>query len=184
MSTRLLHRSTSTVLHAVTHPVSTLSFGVGVVRGAAAAVLRAASGGGGPAHAEWIAPPEPVTEAEAAPADEPSDTGTGEEHAAPALQLGDHLEPAPEQAPGEPGEPFVTEPSAVTRESAHGGSPSKDELLDDWYDADADDDQAAGSVIEALEIGDTLPSDGPDEKSILREAEILRSAADPERSID
>ena len=113
MATKLLQRSSSTLLHAVTHPVSTLSFGVGVVRGAAVAVLRAASGAGGPAHAEWIAPPEPVTE-EAL--EEPfEDQGDAE---APAVQLGDHLEPAPELAPEEPGEPFVTEPSAVTRESA------------------------------------------------------------------
>lgn len=153
------------VLSVVKKPLSLVSFGFGVVRGAAGSLLRAASGGGGPAHAEWIAPPEPVTEEEALAA---------EAEREPEVMLGDHLEAAPEREPQPIGEAFATEPSAVSRASAHGGSASVDEALDDWYD---DRDEAAGSVIEALEIGDSLPDDGPNEKAILREAETLRRAA-------
>ncbi|MBO9523953.1 MAG: hypothetical protein J7518_20655 [Nocardioidaceae bacterium] len=47
-------------IHAATHPVSSAAYVVGVVRGTAAALLRAAAGSGGPAAAEWRPTPEPL----------------------------------------------------------------------------------------------------------------------------
>lgn len=161
----LVERPVGVVLHAIKNPLSTASYGIGLVRGAAAALVRAASGGGGPAHAEWIAPPEPMTEEEALADAAPEESG---------VLLGENVEPAPEREPEDPGEAFVTEPSAVNRDSAYGGSASVDEQIDDWYD---DSDDAADSVIEALEMGDALPDDGPTPKAILSEAETLRRAA-------
>lgn len=169
----VVERPVEVVLHALKNPLSTVSYGVGLIRGAAGALVRAASGGGGPAHAEWIAPPEPVSEeALDQPLEESEESG---------VLLGDHLEPAEPQAPGEPGEQFATEPTAVTRASAHGGG-GRDEQLDDWYGETDADDAGPGSVVEMLEAGDDLPDDGgPNEKAILSESEILRRAADPNR---
>lgn len=48
--------------HAARHPVATAAYLAGLVRGTAAALLRAASGGGGPATGEWTPPPEPLTD--------------------------------------------------------------------------------------------------------------------------
>lgn len=140
----LVERPVGVVLHAIKNPLSTASYGIGLVRGAAAALVRAASGGGGPAHAEWIAPPEPMTEEEALADAAPEGSG---------VLLGEHVEPAPERAPGDPGEAFVTEPSAVNRDSAHGGSASVDEQIDDWYD-EQDAPEPPEGVVASLEFGD------------------------------
>jgi hypothetical protein len=139
----LVDRPVGAVLHAIKNPIGTVSYGIGLVRGVAASLVRAASGGGGPAHAEWIAPPEPVS-SEALEGDLPEESG---------VLLGEHVEPAPERAPGDPGEAFVTEPSAVSRESAHGGSASVDEQIDDWYD-ELDAPGPPEGVVASLEFGD------------------------------
>ena len=147
----LVERPVGAVLHAIKHPIGTASYGVGLVRGVAASLVRAASGGGGPAHAEWIAPPEPVS-SEALEGDLPEEHPEEYPEESGVL-LGENVKPAPGRLPGEPGEAFATEPSAVTRESAHGGSASIDEQLDDWYGEQDEADLPEG-VVESLEFGD------------------------------
>lgn len=161
MSITLINRVTDGVVQVVKHPVSAASYGVGIARGLAAAVIRAASGASGPAHAEWTPPPEPLPE---------------EALDEPGLALTEDFPPAaPQRAPGEPGESFATEPSAVTRDSAHGGR-GADAEIDDWYGEAEDPDEVPGGVVAALEFGDQF-AEPADEKAVLSEAATLRRAA-------
>jgi len=174
MSSTLIDRVTGPLVQIVTHPLKVASYGVGVVRGLAAATIRAAAGGGGPAHAEWIAPPEPLTEdalSEEALAEDAFD-----EVPVSPLQQAFPLA-ATQLVPSEPGESYATEPSAVTRDSAHGGH-GEDAEIDDWYDEKflSDADEPTG-VVEALEFGDQF-AEPADEKAILSDAETLRHAAE------
>jgi hypothetical protein len=108
----------------------------------------------------------------------------GERFAAEAEAL------VPQPEPGPPGEQFATEPSATTRDSAHGGT-AHDEEIDAW-DEDAQDAENAtlspaegiALVAEASGIADPDPTD--DEplldpsvaKAVASESEILRRGAD------
>ena len=127
-------------VHAATHPLSTAGYVVGLARGSAGAVLRALGWSGGPAHAEWIAPPVVPTEE-------------------PEPLLPDAPPAAVQRSPEPPHESFATEASAVSRDSAHGGSRrgvAGDADIDDWY-ADAEDPELndlPDGVVEALELGD------------------------------
>lgn len=178
MSSTLIDRVTGGIVQTVTHPLEVASYGVGFVRGLAAATIRAAAGGGGPAHAEWIAPSEPLTK-EALAEEALADDGFDEVPVSP-LQQAFPLA-ATQRAPAEPGESYATEPSAVTRDSAHGGH-GDDAEIDDWYDEKflSDADEPTG-VVEALEFGDQvvgLSAEPADEKAILSDAETLRHAAE------
>lgn len=142
------------------------SYGVGLARGLVSSVLRAASGTGGPAHAEWVAPPQPLSEEAVEPV----------EHVEPPTPL--FPQAAPQRRPAEPGESFATEPTAVTRDSAHGGR-GADAEIDDWYgERSLDDDETPSGVVEALEFGDRLTPVEADIKAILSDADLLRRAAE------
>jgi hypothetical protein len=157
------------VTQPVRHPVRTALQGIGVGRAVVGIVARVVSGGDGGTSAGVPAqrPPEGAT------------TPHASEDAGPPLR--EPLPAAEERAPEPPHESFATEPSAVTRASAHGGG-GRDDEIDDWYaEADAEDD-LPDTVVEALEANDP-PDPGPDESAIkqaLSESEILRRAADPE----
>ena len=149
------------VAHAATHPLSTAAYVFGVARGVGAEVIRTVAGQRGPS-------------------DEPT---------APAAKAPTPVQPievprtaaAPQVAPTPPAESFATEPTAVTRTSAHGGG-GNDAEIDDWrgdveLDLDPDADPATGSVVEALERGDRPGDDQVDHgavKSVLSEAERFR----------
>jgi hypothetical protein len=164
MSTTLVDRVTDGIVKIVKQPVRVASYGVGLARGLASSVLRAASGTGGPAHAEWVAPPEPLT-----------DEALEHQDEAPTPL---YPQAAPPRRPGAPGEAFATEPTAVTRDSAHGGSGrGADADIDDWYGSVDDTEEAGpGGVVEALEFGDRLTPVEADIKAILSDADLLRRA--------
>lgn len=165
MSTTLIDRVTGPVLQVVKHPLRLASFGVGLARGVVGAVIRVAGGAGGPAHAEWVAPAKPLVD-EALVGEAVQGRAFGQQEFPPA---------APQRAPAEPGESFVTEPSAVSRASAHGGG-GADAEIDDWYGETLDDDGEPVGVVAALEFGDRF-AEPADVKAILSEAETLRRAA-------
>lgn len=155
------------LVHAASHPVSTASYVVGVVRGLGAEVIRTgaeligsrpeegASAARGP-----VTPFEPVR-----------------------LVPEPHAEAAPQVAPEPLNESFATEPTAVTRASAHGGG-GRDADIDDWLgeaelEIDPTGDLATGSVVEALELGDRPGEDQVDHaavKAVLSESQRLRGA--------
>ncbi len=173
MGFNVINRVTSSVVQVAKLPLGVASFGVGLVRGLASAAIRATSGAGGSAHAEWVAPAEPLSE------DAPSKEALSEEPVEVQRVLQQDFPPAaPQRAPAEPGEAFLTEPSAVTRASAHGGG-GADAEIDDWYGETFLDDaeETPGSVVEALEFGDQF-AEPADVKAILSEAETLRRAAE------
>lgn len=162
MSSTLIDRVTGPLVRIAAHPLKLASYGVGLAKGVAAAVIRVASGGAGPTNAAWVAPPESLAE------EAVSRASVGGRDFPPA---------APQRAPAPPGESFVTEPSAVSRTSAHGGG-GADAEIDDWYDESfLSDDEVPSGVVEALEFGDQF-AEPVDEKAILSEAETLRRAAD------
>ena len=152
------------VVDAAKHPLKTVAWTIGVLRGLAASVIRVAAGEKGPVIPGYL--PGPV----AAPV---------EEDVAPEDVVHFELvEPAPERAPEPPKESFANEPKAVSRDSAHGGS-GRDAEIDEWLGDVLAEDDGPSSVVEMLELGDG-PGPLVDEaaiKSTLSESEILRRAA-------
>jgi hypothetical protein len=162
------------VVRAARHPLATAAYVVGVARGAVVTVARIAGVG----HDEK--PRVPEQRAGTASPARPATVAT-EVHEPERVLPAEPAPAAPQRAPRETGEAFVTEATAVNRTSAHGGV-GRDEEIDDWYgDAEEDDDEPL-SIVEILEQND--PLDGPvDEsaiKAVISESEILRKAADPD----
>lgn len=150
---------THVATHAATHPISTASYVFGVVRGLSAGVIRTA--------ADLLSHPS----------DHRTETPNDVVRFPPRPA-------APQVAPDPPGESFATEPTAVTRISAHGGG-GHDADIDEWFDEARreldEDDPAAGGVVEALERGDRPGEDQVDRaalKDVLSEAERLRGISD------
>lgn len=139
---------------AATHPIGTGAYVFGLVRGLGAELIRTIAG-------------EPNRRSQ-----------PGVESRRPDL----HPVPAaPQRPPAEPRESFATEPTAVSRSSAHGHG-GNDAEIDDWQgdaelDLDPSADPATGSVVEALERGDRPGDDQIDHtavKAVLSEAERAR----------
>lgn len=145
----------------VRYPVGAAARAVGLAKGVAGAVVR-------------LAVPEPGHRGEV-PVQRDAPTSDGPS-LAPAAEP--PAAAAPQREPGDPGESFVTEPSAVTRTSAHGGR-GEDAELDDWY-GETDVDEEPLSIVEVLESND--PPEGPVDQAAIRatlaESEVLRRAAD------
>lgn len=80
--------------------------------------------------------------------------------------------PPPPAAPGAPGEPIVTEPSAPNRASAHGGPGPVAE--DDWRDEVAE--QPDVPPVPSPRAGEPL-IDPAEAKAIRSESEVLRRGA-------
>ncbi len=164
-STDLTARGKRAASTVINGPLSALSFGVGLAIGSARAVARRL---GGPPP---MAPESPWRSAPAPPV--------------PTQR---------EEPPGAPGEAFATEPTAVSRDSAHGRA--DDARIDEWYAehdaADVDVETPVGTT--AADVGynpdtgetdlqqpDTEPLLDPGTaKAIRSEAETMRRAADPE----
>jgi hypothetical protein len=166
------------VVDAAKHPLRTTAWAFGLVRGIAASVIRVAAGEKGPVIPGDL--PGPV----AAPLEEDvkhEDVVRFDVFEAPAAEVPD-VEPALQREPEPPHEAFAHEPTAVTRDSAHGRA-SGDADIDDWYgDALEPESEGDGFVLEALAAGDSGEAvDAGELKAILSESEILRKAADPEK---
>ncbi|MFL6060212.1 MAG: hypothetical protein ACJ72E_03200 [Marmoricola sp.] len=158
---------------AVRHPLVTVARAVGLAKGAAGAVVRLAVPEPGHRSEDW-APPARASATDARTPTSPAAT------AAPAVVPAAAPAPAaPQRAPHEPGESYATEPTAVSRTSAHGGG-GTDAELDDWYgEREDEDDDEPQSIVEILESND--PPSGPVDqaaiKAVLAENEILRGGA-------
>lgn len=98
---------------AALHPVATSSYAVGLTRGIARAVTGALEEAGGPGHAVTGPPPEPRRTTPGAPPPAPPRTTPG---TPPDLSDVAGAEDDWEPEPG-----AMTEPTAASRQSAHGG---------------------------------------------------------------
>lgn len=157
--------------HAVTHPISSAGYAVGLARGAVAYVRGQRTPGEPGADAGPVTPTPATTSA-------PPDA---------------HTEPAPQRAPAPPvAEPSATEPKSPSRNAAHGGP--GDATVDDWRE------EIEGGPDVETPVGTTGagPGHNPDTgetdlqqpgteplmdpsltKAIKSESETLQKAADP-----
>jgi len=200
---KLIERAASTAVHTVRHPVSSAAYAAGIARGLAGAALHGTLIKGHDSEAGTV-PTQRADESTGSAVDHraPEETGPREPQVVPKPV------PDPEDfdtvvivaEDDEPGEAFATEPKAVSRESAHGGSAATDAEIDAWID-----DAMAGGDDVGIEtpVGTTGVSAGfnPDTaeadlqqpltaplldpataKAIRKETETLRKAAeiDPE----
>lgn len=154
-------------MHAVIHPIETVSYVAGMARGAASAVIGGVRPGERHAtNGEWV-PPQP----------------------------GEKIAGMPDLAPPLPpmeGEQFATEPSSPSRNAEHGGP--GDDSIDSWqeeWDNDADVETPVGTTGAGpgfnpstgetdLQQPDTEPLMDPSlTKAVKSEAEIMQKASDP-----
>lgn len=147
-----------------------------------------------------VVPPEPLSPPIPSPSPEPS-PGPPPPFPDPAPGPGPGPEPAPapgpervQVAPGErlaaeaeesisvptpgvPGEQFAHEPSATTRDSAHGGH-SDDELVDDWEEEARDAEEGLAPAVDDLpDAGDEPLLDPSLAKAVRSETDVLRKGA-------
>lgn len=179
---RLAATVVSRTAHVVSHPVSTARSAAGLARGAAGVVATVAGKG-------------PTTEREAAPgasvsASEPS-TPSAPEVTTPDPQAAAGRPPIPV---ADSADPVTTEPSAPSRNAAHGGP--GDDAVDDWreeLDEGPDVETPVGTTGAGPgynpDTGDTdLQQPGTEPlmdpsltKAVRSEAETLSRAADPDK---
>ena len=207
---KLIERAASTAVHSMRHPVSSAAYAAGIARGIgglAGAALHGALEKTG--HADSSSADVPTQRT--APAEQRDEAATP---AAPEGPREPQVVPKPVPDPedfdtvvivaedDEPGEAFATEPKAVSRESAHGGSAATDAEIDAWIDEAMEGLDTAPDVDIVTPVGTTGADVGynPDTaeadlqqpgtqpvldpataKAILKEAETLRKAADPDK---
>ena len=200
---KLIERAASTAVHTVRHPVSSAAYAAGLARGLAGAALHGTLIKGHDPEAGTVPTQRAHESTGPAAAHAPEETGPREPQVVPKPL------PDPEDfdtvvivaEDDEPGEAFATEPKAVSRESAHGGSAATDAEIDAWIDDAMAEGEGVG--IETP-VGTTGVSAGfnPDTaeadlqqpltaplldpataKAIRKESETLRKAAetDPEK---
>jgi hypothetical protein len=205
---KLIERATSSAVHAVRHPVSSAAYAAGVARGVVGVVLHGVTAAGHDRDAGAPSVPERRDRA-TTPGPAVSDATTAgppepQRVMKPVPEPGDLPEPIViEPKDEEPGEAFATEPKAVSRDSAHGGSDVADADVDAWEDeardgldhgADVDIETPVGTT--GADVGhnpDTAEADlqQPDTRELLdpsvakavrAESAILQKAAetDPE----
>jgi hypothetical protein len=136
---KLIERATSSAVHAVRHPVSSVAYAAGVARGLAGVVLHGVrvtdhdvetGAPSVPSQRDHASAPD-TTSSRTATAGPPEPQRVMK----PVPEPGDLPEPIViEPRDEEPGEAFATEPKAVSRESAHGGSDFADADVDAWED--------------------------------------------------
>ena len=181
---KLLERAASTAAHAVRHPISSTAYAVGVVRGLAGAAV----------HGVTVRPhdrePSPGQEqSRERPTERPH---VVEQRTAPAAE-----QDVPPPSPTPLHESFATEPTATSRESAHGRS--ADAEIDAWaeeatdFDDDVDIETPVGTTgagvghnpdtAEAdLQQPGTEPLLDPSTaKAVRSEAAMMQKAADPDK---
>jgi hypothetical protein len=165
---KLIERATSSAVHAVRHPVSSVAYAAGLARGLAGVVFHGA---------RTDAPTVPAQRDEATPTATTAGPPEPQRVMKPVPEPGDLPEPIViEPRDEEPGEAFTTEPKAVSRESAHGGSDLLDAEVDAWEEEaheglDPDDD---ADLPQPPESGVLDPGVA---KAIRSESEMLRRGA-------
>jgi hypothetical protein len=193
---KLIERAAGSAVHTIRHPLSTAAYAAGFARGLAGAALhgtRVLTG-----HTDDATEPAPTQPTGAA--DQVSDRPAPREPQRVPKPV-----PSPEDfdtvvivaEDQESGEAFATEPKAVSRESAHGGSTATDAEIDAWIDeamTDGDDvgietpvgttGVSAGYNPDTAEADQQQPLTAPlldpaTAKAIRKETETLRKAADP-----
>jgi hypothetical protein len=126
---KLLERAAGTAVHVVRHPIASASFAAGIARGLASAAVHGVTVTGHDPEAGTL--PEESTGDLTGPS---GDAGVPEPQRVPKPMPPPHA--AEDQVVIEPkpaGESFATEPKAVSRDSAHGGS-ANDAEIDAWVD--------------------------------------------------
>lgn len=195
---KLLGRAASTAIHTLRHPISSAAYTAGMARGLVGAAVHGITVTGHDDEAGRAAVPSQraaSTEQAAQPAAAPPEP----QRVLKPVPTADEL-PEPiviEAEDEEPGEAFATEPKAVSRESAHGGSSDTDAEVDAWAEeatrTDVDVETPVGTT--GADVGhnpDTAEADlqqpltqpllDPAEaKALRKEAEIMQRAADPDR---
>jgi hypothetical protein len=213
---KLIERAAGTAIHAVRHPVSSAAYAAGIARGLAGAVLHGVTATGhdsdaGPSTTQRDTPSTGTPSATSTAPTEPTaatatTSGPPEPQRVmkPVPEPGDLPEPIViEPTDEEPGESFATEPKAVSRESAHGGTDLLDAEIDDWEEEAQDGLDVVPDVDVETPVGTTGAGVGhnPDTaeadlqqpgtpplldpsvaKAIRSESEILRKAAEPDPS--
>ena len=123
---KLIERAAGTALHAVRHPVSSAAYAAGMARGLAGAVFHGVTFSGHDPEAGAQPVPTQRDRSTTTPTSEPATTGgprKPQRVMKPVPEPGDLPEPIVIEPTDElPGESFATEPKAVSRDSAHGGS--------------------------------------------------------------
>ena len=193
----------STAVHAVRHPIATTSYAVGVARGLAGAAVHGVTvKGHDPGQGQGQGEPTLPTQRTASP-EETKAAGPREPQRVPKPVPPPDAEFDPiviEPVDDEPGESFATEPKAVSRESAHGGTAATDAEIDAWIDEamargdEVDIETPVGTTgvapgynpdtaeADLQQPGTDLLLDPSTIKSVMSESETLRKAAerDPE----
>jgi hypothetical protein len=197
---KLLERAASTAVHTVRHPISTASYAVGIARGVAGAAIQVARphrGSGSDSTSARVPEQTRPTKTEQAAESSPEPQRVGKPMP-PPYATDEMLEEMVVIEPEPPHESFATEPKAVSRESAHGDGAPTDAEIDRWVedaangpDVDIETPVAttgagAGSNPDTAEADLQQPGTEPlldpgTVKSVLKESEILRKAADPDK---
>lgn len=202
---KLLENTAGRAVHAVRHPIASAAYAAGVVRGIAGVGARVVTGHHD--HTEPTSRPTsgptsrptsrnaPHAAEPAQPTPKPTAPPTAQPTAPPTATEPDDV-PAPEPTPLH--ESFATEPTATSRDSAHGRS-GADADIDAWAEeaADFDDDvdietpvgttgAGVGSNPDTAEADLQQPGTEPlidpgTAKAIRSEAETLQKAADPDK---
>jgi hypothetical protein len=194
---KLLENTAGRAVHAVRHPIASAAYAAGVVRGIAGVGARVVTG-----HHDRTEPTSgptsrtaPHAAEPAQPSPKPTAPPTAPRTAPPTATEPDDVR-APEPTPLH--ESFATEPTATSRDSAHGRS-GADADIDAWAEeaADFDDDvdietpvgttgAGVGSNPDTAEADLQQPGTEPlidpgTAKAIRSEAETLQKAADPDK---
>lgn len=159
---KLIERATSSAVHVVRHPVSSVAYAAGLARGLAGAVLHGVTATGHDPEAGMPSVPvqrDRATAPDATPSGTETIAGPPEPQRVmkPVPEPGDLPDPIViEPTDEEPGEAFATEPKAVSRESAHGGSDLRDADVDAWEDEAREElDEEAGTAETDLQQSET-----------------------------
>lgn len=137
---KLIERAAGTAFHAARHPISSVSYATGLARGLVGAVLHGVTvtghdeqAGAQPVPGQRDGASTPGASGEAGNRTTTAGPPKPQRVMKPVPEIGDLPEPIVIEATDEePGEPFTTEPKAVSRDSAHGGSDLEDAEIDDW----------------------------------------------------
>lgn len=130
MSTKsVVDRLTGTAVSAVRHPLSSAGYVVGLAKGATEATVSLVRG----QHPDQPDAGTPTDTAQPVARDRSAEQRAPEDHEPERLVFGgQNKQAAPPQFPGGGGENFANNPSAETRDIAHGERPADPHEVDSW----------------------------------------------------
>jgi hypothetical protein len=187
---KLIERAATTTAHALRHPIASTAYAAGIVRGVAGAGVRALSG-----HSDVDAPRRERVESTPRPRVAPQRPAPAAE---PVADQAAERADVPPPAPTPLHEPFAHEPTATSRDSAHGRG-GADADIDAWAEdaTDLDDEidvetpvgttgADVGSNPDTAEADLQQPGTEPlldpgTAKAIRSEAETMQKAAEPDK---